>query len=114
MEIGICIRDYLDDPNRSIYEQVEEAADRRRRAHSWGFSTIYIPQHFVSHPTVWLQPMQTLARLAPDAEGLKLMTGILLLAYFNPVDIAEQTATLDQISNGRFILAWASVTGRKS
>jgi alkanesulfonate monooxygenase SsuD/methylene tetrahydromethanopterin reductase-like flavin-dependent oxidoreductase (luciferase family) len=48
--------------------------------------------------------MQALARLAPDAEGLKLMTGILLLAYFNPVDIAEQTATLDQISDGRFIL----------
>ena len=104
MEIGICIRDYLDDPNRSIYEQVEEAAEVCRRARSWGGSTIYIPQHFVSHPTVWLQPMQTLARLAPDAEGLKLMTGILLLAYFNPVDIAEQTATLDQISNGRFIL----------
>ena len=104
MEIGICIRDYLDDPNRSIYEQVEEAAEVCRRARSWGFSTIYMPQHFISHPTVWLQPMQILARLAPEAEGMKLMTGILLLAYFNPVDIAEQTATLDQISNGRFIL----------
>ena len=55
-------------------------------------------------PRYGCKPMQTLARLAPDAEGLKLMTGILLLAYFNPVDIAEQTATLDQISNGRFIL----------
>ena len=104
MEIGICIRDYLDNPARSIYEQVEEAAEVSRRARSWGFSTIYTPQHFISHPTIWLQPMQALARLAPDAEGLKLMTGILLLAYFNPVDVAEQTATLDQISNGRFIL----------
>ena len=34
MEIGICIRDYLDDPNRSIYEQVEEAAEVCRRARS--------------------------------------------------------------------------------
>ena len=104
MEIGLCIRDYLDDPNRSIYEQVEEAAEVCCRARSLGFAAIYAPQHFVSHPTVWLQPMQTLARLSPDADGLKLMTGILLLAYFNPVDIAEQTATLDQITNGRFIL----------
>ena len=48
--------------------------------------------------------MQTLARLAPDAEGLKLLTGILLLPYHNPVDIAEQTVTLDHISNGRFVL----------
>ena len=94
----------MDDPTRSIHEQVEEAAEVCRQANALGFSAIYAPQHFVSYPTVWLQPMQALARLAPDAEGLKLMTGILLLAYFNPVDIAEQTATLDQISNGRFIL----------
>ena len=33
-----------------------------------------------------------------------MLTGILLLTYHNPVDIAEQTATLDQISNGRFTL----------
>ena len=104
LEVGIYIRDFLEDPNRPIYEQIEEAAEVCRRARSWGFSVIYLPQHFIAHPTVWLQPMQTLARLAPDAEGLKLLTGILLLTYFSPVDIAEQTATLDQISNGRFIL----------
>ena len=32
------------------------------------------------------------------------MTGIALLTYHNPGDIAERTATLDQISNGRFTL----------
>ena len=68
------------------------------------FTVVYMPQHYISHPTVWMQPMQTLARLAPDAEGLQLLTGILLLPYHNPVDIAEQTVTLDHISNGRFIL----------
>ena len=104
MDVGIYIRDYMDDPSRPLYEQVEEAAEVCRRALSLGFSAIYMPQHFIAHPTVWLQPMQTLARLAPDAEGLKLITGILLLSYFNPVDIAEQTATLDHLSNGRFIL----------
>ena len=104
MEVGIYIRDYLDDPGRSLYEQIEEAAEVCRQARSLGFSAIYAPQHFIAHPVVWTQPLQTLARLAPDAEGLKLITGILLLPYFSPVDIAEQTATLDHISNGRFIL----------
>ena len=104
MEVGIYIRDFLEDPNRPIYEQIEEAAEVCRRARSWGFSVIYAPQHFIAHPARWLQPMQILARLAPDAEGLKLLTGVLLLTYFSPVDIAEQTATLDHISNGRFIL----------
>jgi len=104
MEVGLYIRDFLEDRDRPMYEQIEEAAEVCRRARSLGFSTIYMPQHFLGHPTVWTQPMQTLARLAPDADGLKLMTGILLLTYFSPVDIAEQTATLDHISNGRFIL----------
>ena len=104
MEVGIYIRDYIDDPTRPMSEQIEEAAEVCRRARGLGFSVIYSPQHFIGHPTVWLQPMQILSRLAPDAEGMRLMTGILLLAYHNPVDIAEQVVTLDHISNGRFIL----------
>ena len=94
----------MEDPDRPMYQQVEEAAEVCRRAKSLGFSVIYAPQHYISHPTVWMQPMQTLARLAPDAEGLKLLTGVLLLPYHNPVDLAEQTVTLDHISNGRFVL----------
>ena len=104
MEVGLYIRDFMDDPGRPMHQQVEEAAEVCRRAKSLGFSVIYMPQHYISHPTVWMQPMQTLARLAPDAEGLTLLTGILLLPYHNPVDIAEQTVTLDHISNGRFVL----------
>ncbi len=104
MEVGIYIRDYIDDPTRPMSEQIEEAAEVCRLARGLGFSVIYSPQHFIGHPTVWLQPMQILSRLAPDAEGMKLMTGILLLAYHNPVDIAEQVVTLDHISDGRFIL----------
>ena len=104
MDVGLYVRDYIADPNRPLYEQIEEAAEIFRQAKGMGFTTIYMPQHFIAHPTVWPQPMQVLSRLAPDTEGLRLMTGILLLTYHNPVDIAEQTATLDQISNGRFTL----------
>ena len=104
MDVGLYIRDFMEDLDRPIHEQIEEAAEVCRQARSLGFSTIFVPQHFIAYPTVWLQPMQLLARLAPDAEGLKLLTSILLLTYFSPVDIAEQTATLDHISNGRFIL----------
>ena len=104
MQVGIYIRDYMEDPGRSMYEQIEEAAEVCRRAHSLGFSAIYAPQHFIGYPTVWIQPMQALARLAPEAQGLRLITGILLLTYLNPVDIAEQVVTLDHISNGRFTL----------
>ena len=78
MEVGIYIRDYLEDPTRPMFEQIEEAAEVCRRAKGLGFSAIYMPQHFLAHPTIWMQPMQMLSRLAPDAEGLRLITGILL------------------------------------
>ncbi len=104
MEVGIYIRDYLEDPNRPMFDQIEEAAEVCRRAQELGFSAIYMPQHYIAYPTVWLQPMQALARLAPETGDMKLMTGILLLTYHNPVDVAEQTVTLDHISGGRFVL----------
>ena len=104
MQVGIYIRDYMEDPTRPMYDQIEEAAEVCRVAGSFGFHAIYMPQHFIGYPTVWPQPMQILSRLAPEAKGLRLLTGIIMLPYHNPVDIAEQTVTMDQISNGRFTL----------
>ena len=104
MDVGIFIRDFLDDPSRPLCQQIDEAAEVCRRAKSLGFSAIYEPQQFIAHPAVCLQPIQTLARVAPEAAGLKLITGILLLPYFSPVDVAAQTATLHHIGNRRFIL----------
>ena len=48
--------------------------------------------------------MPLLGRLAAAGSKIRLITGVLLMPLHNPVDIAEQTIALDQISNGRFIL----------
>ena len=104
MELCLNIRDYLDDPSRPLHQQVEEAVEVARKAHGWGFKAIYCPQHYVSHPTVWPQPMPVLARLIPEAPDVRLVTGILLLTYMNPLDVAEQVATMDHLSQGRFVL----------
>ena len=104
MDIALYIRDFLDDPTRPMHQQVEEAADIAGRAKSLGFMGIYTPHHLISHPTIWMQPIPLLARLAPEARDLKLITGVVLLPLHNPVDLAEQVITIDHISNGRFIL----------
>ena len=52
------------------------------------------------------QPVPLLARLAAEAEGLELGTGVLLLPLLNPVDVAEQAATLDVISGGRSVVGF--------
>ena len=51
-----------------------------------------------------LQPIPLLARLAAETGEMRLATCILLLPLLNPVDIAEQLATLDIISHGRLAI----------
>jgi alkanesulfonate monooxygenase SsuD/methylene tetrahydromethanopterin reductase-like flavin-dependent oxidoreductase (luciferase family) len=45
-----------------------------------------------------------LARLAAESGDLRLVAGILLLPLLNPLDVAEQAATLDVLTGGRFVL----------
>ena len=44
MDVGLYIRDYIDDPTRPLYDQMEEAAEIFRLAKGMGFNTIYMPQ----------------------------------------------------------------------
>ncbi len=104
MDVALYIKDFVDGPVRPMYQQVDEAADVARRVKSWGFMGIYAPQHWVGYPTVWVQPIPLLSRLAPEAPGIKLITGVMLLPLHNPVDLAEQVIAIDHISKGNFVL----------
>ncbi len=104
MDVALHIRDFMDDPSRPMHQQIEEAAEIARHAGSWGFKGIYCPQHWVSYPTIWPQPIPILARLAAEAKGIKLITGVILLPLQNPVELAEQAITMDHITNGHFVL----------
>jgi len=65
-----------------------------------GFSTVVAGQHFLSHPYQMAQPIPLLARLAAVAEGMRVGPAILLLTLLNPLEVAENLATLDAISPG--------------
>lgn len=65
---------------------------------------MWASQHYLSEPFTYFQPLPTLGRMAAEAEGMALGTGVLLLPLHQPVDLAEQLATLDVISGGRLIV----------
>ena len=104
MEFGLYLRSFLTDRTRPLHDQVTDVVEICHVARDAGFSAVSMPQHWVSHPTTWPEPFQMLARLAPETGDMRLMTGIVLLPLHNPLQIAEDVATLDQISNGRFTL----------
>jgi alkanesulfonate monooxygenase SsuD/methylene tetrahydromethanopterin reductase-like flavin-dependent oxidoreductase (luciferase family) len=88
--------DGLHIPN--MLEQVKTARDA-------GFSSLWLPQHFVSGPNMrQLSTSPILGLLAGAAPGLSLGTGVLLLPMLNPVLLAEEAATIDHLTGGNFTL----------
>jgi len=84
-------------PTRIIDEAIEVVAAASRMGYAW----VSMGQHWISHPTVWPQPFPMLARLAPETGAMRLKTSVLLLPIMNPVEVAENVATLDHITHGR-------------
>jgi alkanesulfonate monooxygenase SsuD/methylene tetrahydromethanopterin reductase-like flavin-dependent oxidoreductase (luciferase family) len=90
-------------PGDSQVERFREHVEQVRLARAVGFESIWASQHYLSHPFTYFQPFPTLGRLAAEAEGMTIGTGVLLLPLHQPVDVAEQVATLDVVSGGRVV-----------
>lgn len=101
MKIGFHLTPFWSPTDRSPTVIIDEAVEVVRVAAGLGFAWVSIGHHWLSHPTVWPQPIPMLARLAPDAGRMRLKTSMLLLPLLNPVDVAENVATLDHITHGR-------------
>jgi alkanesulfonate monooxygenase SsuD/methylene tetrahydromethanopterin reductase-like flavin-dependent oxidoreductase (luciferase family) len=84
-------------PTRIIDEAIEVVGAASRMGYAW----VSIGHHLLSYPTVWPQPLPMLARLAPETGRMRLKTSMLLLPLVDPVDVAENIATLDHITHGR-------------
>jgi hypothetical protein len=101
MKIGFHLTPFWSPADRGATRIIDEAVRVVAAASRMGFAWVSIGQHFVSHPTVWPQPFLILARLAPETAQMRLKTSVLLLPVLNPVEVAENVATLDHICHGR-------------
>jgi alkanesulfonate monooxygenase SsuD/methylene tetrahydromethanopterin reductase-like flavin-dependent oxidoreductase (luciferase family) len=80
---------------------VEAAVKHARLAESLGFDQLWTGHHYLTDDQT-LQPVPLLARLAAETNRLRLGAWF-HFALTNPVDMAEQLATLDAICDGRLI-----------
>jgi alkanesulfonate monooxygenase SsuD/methylene tetrahydromethanopterin reductase-like flavin-dependent oxidoreductase (luciferase family) len=90
-------------PSVSMVERFREHIEQVRAARDAGFDLIVMGQHYLSTPFQEMQTLPSLARLAAEAGTMRVGATVLLLPLLNPVDVAEQVATLDVICEGRFI-----------
>jgi alkanesulfonate monooxygenase SsuD/methylene tetrahydromethanopterin reductase-like flavin-dependent oxidoreductase (luciferase family) len=86
-----------DDIVTRFAEQVEQV----RFARDAGFSSVWATQHYLADPFQYLHPLAVLSRIVPESGSMRIGTAITLMALQNPVDLAEELATLDIISGGR-------------
>ena len=100
-KIGFHLTPFWSPTDRPPTRIIDEAIEVVAAASRMGFEWVSIGQHWLSHPTVWPQPMPMLARLAPETGAMRLKTSVLLLPILNPVEVAESVATLDHICHGR-------------
>jgi alkanesulfonate monooxygenase SsuD/methylene tetrahydromethanopterin reductase-like flavin-dependent oxidoreductase (luciferase family) len=72
------------------------------KAEALGFDSIWVGDSLLARPRH--DPLTLLAAVAARTRKVELGTAVLLPALRNPVVLAHQVATLDRISEGRFIL----------
>src|SRR6476646_5475180 len=82
-------------------ESGAQVVEWARRAEDLGYSTIYVPDHFVDHP---LAPIPTMAAVAASTTTLRVSSLVLGNDYKHPVVVAKEAATIDVLSDGRLEL----------
>jgi probable F420-dependent oxidoreductase len=88
------------DLRRAFQDHLEQTSTLRDA----GYHAVWVGQHYLTHPDQFFQTTPLLARLAAEAGTMTIGTNLLLLPLYNPVDVAEQYATMDVIADGRLIL----------
>jgi len=81
----------------------EDTIQECERAEAAGFDSVWLGEHH-NNPLLYPRPLLGLAAIASRTRRLRLGTGVLLLPLYRPLDVAEEGAIVDVISNGRLIL----------
>jgi len=93
----------------------EEFAAYARQVEDQGYSTLFVPDHFVDHA---LAPIPAMMAAAMATRSLRIGTLVLGNDYRHPVVLANEAATVDLLSGGRLELGmgagWMTVDYEKA
>ena len=73
-----------------------------RRAEEVGFEEAWVAEHHFDDDAVSPSILTLLSYLAGVTSRVRLGSAAVLLAFRNPIQVAEDVATIDVLSNGRF------------
>lgn len=103
MKVGLFINTQFPE-GYNVPERIPEMVTQVRAARDAGFSSLWFPHHWLTHPMQMLQITPMMAYIAAHAQGMTIGPNILILPPLNPVHVAEEAATLDVLTGGNYIL----------
>jgi alkanesulfonate monooxygenase SsuD/methylene tetrahydromethanopterin reductase-like flavin-dependent oxidoreductase (luciferase family) len=91
-------------PGLSYAEAFDESFELVDAAEAWGLDAVWLAElHVQPNRTVLASPLTIASAIGARTERIKIGTGVQVLPLVNPLRIAEDAATADQISHGRLI-----------
>lgn len=103
MKLGMFINTQFP-AGEPVAARIPELVEQVRVARESGFRSLLFPHHYLTAPMQMLQITPLMAYLLREAQGMTIGGNILLLPLLNPVHVAEESATLDVLSGGNFVL----------
>ncbi|MER6112893.1 LLM class flavin-dependent oxidoreductase [Streptomyces hirsutus] len=102
MKFGILL-DHQYERGDDIARRTGELVEYVQHIRDLGYDSVFGIHHYLSSLST-PQPLPLLSRLIDHSGRMELGTGILILPLGHPVHWAEEIATIDQMSGGRFVL----------
>jgi len=103
MKVGLFINTQFPE-GFDVAAAIPDIVAQVRAARDAGFSSLWFPHHWLTHPMQMLQLTPIMGFIAAHAEGMTLGPNILILPPLNPMHVAEEAATLDVLTGGNYIL----------
>jgi alkanesulfonate monooxygenase SsuD/methylene tetrahydromethanopterin reductase-like flavin-dependent oxidoreductase (luciferase family) len=105
MEFGWYHEFHRQVEQQSDTDAFAQALEQIAEAERWGLDAIWLAEiHQQAVRSVLSAPLTVAAAIAARTTRLKIGTGVQVLPLCHPLRLAEETATIDQISRGRLLL----------
>ncbi len=102
MDYGFFVRGQYHQGDDMVV-RFKELMAQVRLAEKLGFADLISGMHYAGYPLTQFQLPPFLSRAMVEAPSMRLVTGIILLSLHKPLDMAEQLATIDVMSEGRLV-----------